>query len=78
MSDRGDAIGDPEIVRSLIVLAQSLGLNVVAEGVETPQQEAQLRELGCTKAQGYLFARPLTSVAATAFISGVSLAVGAA
>jgi len=78
VSDRGDAIGDPEIVRSLIVLAQSLGLNVVAEGVETPQQEAQLRELGCTKAQGYLFARPLTSVAATAFISGVPLAAGAA
>ncbi len=72
VSSHGASIGDPEIVRSLIVLAKSLGLAVVAEGVETPEQEAQLRELGCTKAQGYLFARPLTTVDATAFISGVS------
>jgi len=73
VSDRGDSIGDPEIVRSLIVLAQSLGLAVVAEGVETPEQEAQLRELGCTKAQGYLFARPLTASDATIFMSGSPL-----
>ncbi|GAC1528694.1 MAG: hypothetical protein NVS2B8_15980 [Vulcanimicrobiaceae bacterium] len=73
ISDRGVSIGDPEIVRSLIVLAQSLGLAVVAEGVETSEQEAQLRELGCTKAQGYYFARPLTAVDATTFISGSPL-----
>ena len=72
VSSHGASSGDPEIVRSLIVLAKSLGLAVVAEGVETPEQEAQLRELGCTKAQGYLFARPLTTIDATSFISGVS------
>jgi len=79
ISDRGDSIGDPEIVRSLIVLAQSLGLAVIAEGVETPEQAAQLRELGCTKAQGYFFARPLTAIDATLFLSGSPLpkAVGA-
>ncbi|GAC1305219.1 MAG: hypothetical protein NVSMB21_06610 [Vulcanimicrobiaceae bacterium] len=68
ISERGASIGDPEIVRSLIVLANRLGLAVVAEGVETPEQEAQLRELGCSKAQGYLFARPLTTADATRFI----------
>lgn len=79
ISDRGDSIGDPEIVRSLIVLAQSLGLAVIAEGVKTSEQAAQLRELGCTKAQGYFFARPLTTIDATLFMSDSPLrkAVGA-
>jgi diguanylate cyclase (GGDEF)-like protein len=47
------------IVRSLSSLAAGLGLNVVAEGVETAEQAAALAELGCDRLQGYLFARPM-------------------
>ena len=47
-----------EIVRIIVMLAHSLGLRVVAEGVETQTQLALLRELGCDNAQGYLFSKP--------------------
>ncbi|EYB67268.1 hypothetical protein DEIPH_ctg046orf0076 [Deinococcus phoenicis] len=47
------------VVRAIIMLAQSLGLETVAEGVETAEELAVLRDLGCTLGQGYLFARPL-------------------
>jgi EAL domain-containing protein (putative c-di-GMP-specific phosphodiesterase class I) len=40
-------------------MAGTLGLDVVAEGVETEEQLRRLRELGCDRAQGYLLARPL-------------------
>lgn len=53
-----------EIVRAIISLAQSLGLQVVAEGIETRSQAEELRGLGCGFGQGYLFAPPLTSQAA--------------
>lgn len=53
-----------EIVRTIVSLANGLGLDVVAEGVETESQAAHLRALGCQYGQGYLFARPLTAEAA--------------
>ncbi len=49
---------DTSIVEAVIRLGHSLGLTVVAEGVETPLQLNRLRELGCDKGQGYLFGRP--------------------
>lgn len=50
---------DASIVRTILALAQSLGLSVVAEGVETQGQRDFLEEIGCTAFQGYLFGRPV-------------------
>jgi EAL domain-containing protein (putative c-di-GMP-specific phosphodiesterase class I) len=46
------------LITSIVELARTLGLDVVAEGVETEEQRQALRALDCTQAQGYLFARP--------------------
>jgi diguanylate cyclase (GGDEF)-like protein/PAS domain S-box-containing protein len=46
------------VVRSIVLLGQSLGKSVVAEGIETPRQLEALREMGCRLGQGYLLARP--------------------
>ena len=48
------------LVRSIIDIARSLGVETVAEGVESMQHATMLRELGCDLLQGYAFARPLT------------------
>ena len=54
----GDDPEDTAIVTAIISLARALGLRVVAEGVETERQLAELRRLGCDRAQGFMFARP--------------------
>jgi len=51
---------DAEIVAALINLGHALHLTVTAEGVETPEQAARLRELGCDTAQGWHYAQPGT------------------
>jgi diguanylate cyclase (GGDEF)-like protein len=48
-----------EIVRTIVTLAHNLGMDAVAEGVETTEQLAQLKALHCDRAQGYLFSKPL-------------------
>ncbi|MDX2255743.1 MAG: EAL domain-containing protein [Pseudanabaenaceae cyanobacterium bins.39] len=51
-----------EVVRTIILLAHTLQIAVVAEGVETRQQLALLKEIDCDYAQGYLFSRPLSAL----------------
>ena len=53
--------GDQAIVRATIDLARGLGLDVVAEGVETPGVLDQLRSLGCQFAQGFAVGRPMSA-----------------
>src|SRR5438270_2219602 len=50
---------DSAIVRAVVDLADAMGIDAVAEGVETPEQLEGLRRIGCHLAQGYLFAHPL-------------------
>jgi EAL domain-containing protein (putative c-di-GMP-specific phosphodiesterase class I) len=57
-----------EVVRAIVGLAHNLGLDVIAEGVETSEQLAQLKVLGCEYGQGLLFSKPLKSADALALI----------
>jgi len=59
---------DETIVRSTIELAHSMGLKVVAEGVEDPKGWNLLRRLGCDFAQGYLISRPMPAADVVAFV----------
>ena len=58
-----------EIVEAIVTLAHQLGMNTIAEGIETTQQLNQLKALSCEAAQGYLFSKPLPSESAAALIS---------
>jgi EAL domain-containing protein (putative c-di-GMP-specific phosphodiesterase class I) len=61
--------GDSSIVRAITGLAASLGLAVIAEGVETEAQAAVVVSLGCELAQGYLYGKPQTQAAAESLIA---------
>jgi len=67
MSPDGDR---PAIARAIVELGRTLELQVVAEGVETPDQAEWLRSLGCPLGQGYLYARPMGVDATEAFLAG--------
>ncbi len=64
----GEEREDRAIVSAVIKLAKALGWEVVAQGVETDEQLALLREMGCDTVQGYYFSRPVTSEEATALL----------
>lgn len=57
-----------EIVRTIVMLAHNLSMEVVAEGIETEEQLAQLRALSCDFGQGYLFSAPMTADSAAALM----------
>jgi diguanylate cyclase (GGDEF)-like protein len=54
--------GDRAIAEAMVGLAHSFGISAVAEGVETAEQLAVLRELGCDRGQGFYFARPMPAL----------------
>lgn len=66
--DLGDAPQSRAIAGSIVSLAWNLGLEPIAEGVETEEQRNILCELGCRQAQGFLFARPLSAADLTDFL----------
>jgi diguanylate cyclase (GGDEF)-like protein/PAS domain S-box-containing protein len=62
-----------EVVRAIVTLAHELGMSVVAEGVETEGQLAEIRSLGCEYAQGHLFSVPVDAESAGALIDALTL-----
>jgi EAL domain-containing protein (putative c-di-GMP-specific phosphodiesterase class I) len=61
---------DQAITRTICSLAVDLGMQTVAEGVETDEQLAMLRGYGCTYAQGFVFSRPVSAEAIGKMIAG--------
>jgi diguanylate cyclase (GGDEF)-like protein/PAS domain S-box-containing protein len=61
VQDLGTATHSEAIVKGVLTIGHSLGLNVIAEGIETPGQAALLRSWGCDAGQGYLFGRPMAA-----------------
>lgn len=59
MQDLFEDEDDATIVRAIIQLGRSLGMQVIAEGVETAEQEAYIIAQGCDEGQGYLYSKPL-------------------
>jgi diguanylate cyclase (GGDEF)-like protein len=57
------------VVNTIVTLARNLGMKIIAEGIETAEQLSLLQALDCDSAQGYYFSRPLTALAADAFIA---------
>jgi EAL domain-containing protein (putative c-di-GMP-specific phosphodiesterase class I) len=57
------------IIKTVVSLAQNLGMDVIAEGVETSEQVSQLKVLNCTSAQGFFFSKPLDEKTAQGLIS---------
>ena len=68
VSELGVEAAADSIIAAVIDMARALGMQVIAEGVETEAQLAILRRLGCHLAQGYYFARPLPPAALAEFV----------
>lgn len=69
ISGMSNASEGMEIARTILPMADTLQLDVIAEGVETLEQVALLKKLNCKYGQGYFFSRPLSAEGAAAFLS---------
>jgi diguanylate cyclase (GGDEF)-like protein len=56
------------LIEATVLVARSLGMGIVAEGIETREQAGVVRELGCERGQGYLFSRPLSMLQTTEWL----------
>ncbi len=68
--------GEEPLIRAITAMARSLGLSLVAEGIETDRQRHYLTSLGCEQGQGYLFARPLPAALLTNLVAHAAAARG--
>ena len=78
---QGASENDPEslaIIRAVVAMAESLELTTTAEGVETEEQAAMIRAMGCSKIQGYYFGRPMPASDVHAMFNRPQLFVGRA
>ncbi len=64
----GEDAEDTAIVRMIIELAYTLGMRIIAEGVESEEQAEELREMGCDLGQGFHFSEPLPAKALSEFL----------
>jgi diguanylate cyclase (GGDEF)-like protein len=69
---------EPELLRAIVDLADIFGLEVIAEGIERPEQRERLLELGCDRGQGHLLSEPLDAAGADALLFRVGLLGGPA
>jgi diguanylate cyclase (GGDEF)-like protein len=60
-----------ELVRTIAMMARNLGVDVIAEGIETSDQRRRVERLGCAYGQGYLFSRPVPGDIAASFVCNV-------
>jgi EAL domain-containing protein (putative c-di-GMP-specific phosphodiesterase class I) len=58
------------LIAAIIALGTSLSLDVVAEGIELPEQIVSLRDLGCDLGQGFFFAKPMNEAALVEYLVG--------
>jgi EAL domain-containing protein (putative c-di-GMP-specific phosphodiesterase class I) len=72
----GSSAESDSLVEGIVNLAHALNLETIAEGIETPEQEERMRELGSELAQGYLFSRPLNAESMGTFLRGRSATAG--
>jgi diguanylate cyclase (GGDEF)-like protein len=72
LASKGDGL---RIVEAMVLMARSLDIKVVAEGVESSEQALQLQQLGCDYAQGYWFSKPVNSQLAIQLLSSYSMGV---
>ncbi|NKN33320.1 EAL domain-containing protein [Marichromatium bheemlicum] len=77
VSELPEDASDVAITKAIIALAESLSLEVLAEGVETPAQCRFLLDHGCRLGQGYLYSKPLAAAVCTRYLSALSEAAAA-
>jgi diguanylate cyclase (GGDEF)-like protein/PAS domain S-box-containing protein len=76
VSDMAAGTQHSEMVRTIVVLAHNLGMDVIAEGVENAEQVRHLQALGCDYMQGYLLSKPVDAAAAEDLLKGAPLPLG--